>query len=358
MRIPTNQLAGRMNSGLRLTAAALLFSLAGCVSTPDKTIQPAGAESAEDAALDRQIVPLTEEQARDIAAPKPRAALARSETAQTAMTHEQGMTAPQAGAEAGMQAADGQPHIGGLALQSTGINASRTSIFATPRAAVAPSEPLTDDVPAFAPKPPLSPAAGSIETQAPATPQQGASRRQAVPDPRFAGLPFRKNDYIGGDDIPLAMAKNFYASKDLYTHDDDDDRPAGLMKLASLSGMARNAAHGLKIQRPDVNVGCFKPELVGLIKSAEQYFGRPAVVTSGYRDFAHNRRVGGAEKSLHMQCDAADIQLDGVSKWDLARFLRAQPGRGGVGTYCHTTSVHIDIGRARDWNWRCRRKEV
>ena len=31
-------------------------------------------------------------------------------------------------------------------------------------------------------------------------------------------------------------------------------------------------------------------------------------------------------------------------------------GRGGVGTYCHTNSVHIDIGKKRDWNWRCRRK--
>ena len=352
-----------MDTGLRLTAAVLLFSLTGCVSTPEKAMQSANRESAEDAALDRQIVPLTEEQARDIAAQKPRAALARPATAQTAMTDDQSMAMPQTQtpAEVGMQAPDGQPHIGGLALQSTGINASRTSIFATPRAPVSPSQPLTDDVPAFAPKPPVSPAVNSIENQLPAgeaKPQQGASRQQAAPDPRFAGLPFRKNDYIGDDDIPLAMAKNFYASKDLYTRDDDDDRPAGLMKLASLSGMARNAAHGLKIQRPDVNVGCFKPELVSLIKSAEQYFGRPAVVTSGFRDFAHNRRVGGAEKSLHMQCDAADILLDGVSKWDLARFLRAQPGRGGVGTYCHTTSVHIDIGRARDWNWRCRRKEA
>ncbi len=356
-----NQLAGRMDSGLRLTAAALLVSLAGCVSTPEKAMQPASSESAEDAALDRQIVPLTEEQARDIAAPKPRAALAKPATAQTAMAADAGMTTSQPQMAADAAAPDGQPHIGGLALQSTGINASRASIFATPGTAVTPSEPLTDDVPAFAPKPPVSPAVDSIRNQAPAgrdKPQQGAARKQPAADPRFAGLPFRKNDYIGDDDIPLSMAANFYASKDLYTHDDDDDRPAGLMKLASLSGMARNAAHGLKIQRPDVNVGCFKPELVNLIKSAEQYFGRPAVVTSGYRDFAHNRRVGGAEKSLHMQCDAADIQIDGVSKWDLARFLRARPGRGGVGTYCHTTSVHIDIGRARDWNWRCRRKEV
>ena len=30
--------------------------------------------------------------------------------------------------------------------------------------------------------------------------------------------------------------------------------------------------------------------------------------------------------------------------------------RGGVGTYCHTDSVHVDVGPERDWNWRCRRR--
>jgi uncharacterized protein YcbK (DUF882 family) len=30
------------------------------------------------------------------------------------------------------------------------------------------------------------------------------------------------------------------------------------------------------------------------------------------------------------------------------------PGRGGVGTYCHTTSIHVDIGPERDWNWKCK----
>jgi len=27
-----------------------------------------------------------------------------------------------------------------------------------------------------------------------------------------------------------------------------------------------------------------------------------------------------------------------------------------VGTYCHTESVHVDVGPERDWNWRCRRR--
>ncbi|TIL49575.1 MAG: DUF882 domain-containing protein, partial [Mesorhizobium sp.] len=53
---------------------------------------------------------------------------------------------------------------------------------------------------------------------------------------------------------------------------------------------------------------------------------------------------------------AADIQVPGVSKAQLASYIRTMPGRGGVGTYCHTESVHIDVGPERDWNWRCRRR--
>ena len=37
-----------------------------------------------------------------------------------------------------------------------------------------------------------------------------------------------------------------------------------------------------------------------------------------------------------MYCAAADVQVPGVSKWELANYVRSMPGRGGVGTYCHT----------------------
>ncbi len=61
---------------------------------------------------------------------------------------------------------------------------------------------------------------------------------------------------------------------------------------------------------------------------------------------------------MHKSCEAADIQIDGVSKWDIAQYIRSLPNRGGVGTYCHTDSVHLDTGNARDWNWGCGRKSA
>ena len=74
----------------------------------------------------------------------------------------------------------------------------------------------------------------------------------------------------------------------------------------------------------------------------------PYMLLSGYRSPQHNKRARGSRNSLHMYCAAADIQVAGIGKWELAQYLRSMPGRGGVGTYCHTKSVHIDVGPERD----------
>ncbi|WP_081773887.1 D-Ala-D-Ala carboxypeptidase family metallohydrolase [Ahrensia sp. 13_GOM-1096m] len=129
------------------------------------------------------------------------------------------------------------------------------------------------------------------------------------------------------------------------------------IQVASAAGLARLAPNGLQTQTSSVDVKCLKPALVRVLKQVERKYGKPAVVTSGYRSPSRNQRASGAKNSLHMYCAAADIQVEGVDKWALAKYLRSMPGRGGVGTYCHTKSVHIDIGPNRDWNWRCRRKK-
>jgi uncharacterized protein YcbK (DUF882 family) len=140
---------------------------------------------------------------------------------------------------------------------------------------------------------------------------------------------------------------------DVDLHEDEDGGPV----LASAAGLARLAPNGLLKQTDRVDVACLKPSLVRVLKTVERYYGKKMIITSGYRSPAHNRRARGAKNSLHMYCAAVDVQIPGVSKWELAKFARSMPGRGGVGTYCHTESVHIDVGPERDWNWRCRRRK-
>jgi uncharacterized protein YcbK (DUF882 family) len=138
---------------------------------------------------------------------------------------------------------------------------------------------------------------------------------------------------------------------DIDLHEDDE------VEVASAAGLARLAPNGLITQTDRVDVHCLKPSLVRVIKTIEGHYGRKVIVTSGYRSPPNNRRARGARNSLHMYCAAADIQVEGVTKWELATYLRSMPGRGGVGTYCYTNSVHVDVGPERDWDWRCRRRK-
>lgn len=168
----------------------------------------------------------------------------------------------------------------------------------------------------------------------------------------------------GGDALPGVRQTALFEIKRKSGLDDEsdvdlneDEGPiGGSYQVASAAGMARLAPNGLLKQNETVDVACLKPSLVRVLKTIEGHYGRKMVVTSGYRDPARNRRANGAKNSLHMYCAAADIQVPGVSKWELANYIRTMPGRGGVGTYCHTESVHVDVGPERDWNWRCRRR--
>jgi uncharacterized protein YcbK (DUF882 family) len=159
--------------------------------------------------------------------------------------------------------------------------------------------------------------------------------------------------------LPGVNSKNLFALDPANKNLGDEsyeEEPEVQVASASAAGMARLAPNGLLKQTDRVEVGCFKPELVAVLRKIEGHYGKKVVVTSGYRSPSGNRRAGGSRHSLHMMCAAADIQISGVGKWELAKYIRSMPGRGGVGTYCYTDSVHIDVGSERDWNWRCRRR--
>jgi Peptidase M15 len=95
------------------------------------------------------------------------------------------------------------------------------------------------------------------------------------------------------------------------------------------------------------------PRLRSLIYLIEQHFHRPVKITSGCRSHTHNRRIGGARESWHLRCMAADIEILNVSKMNVAHYAALLPGRGGIGTYCHDGSVHVDLGPRREWYWGC-----
>ena len=208
-------------------------------------------------------------------------------------------------------------------------------------------------------------AAASAPSPAPIEPKQTEKAKpliklaSATPEAKPAA---RASLATGGDYVlPGVRQNSLFEIRRKSGLDDDSDvdlheEEDAPYELASAAGLARLAPNGLLRQTERVDVACLKPSLVRVLKTIEQHYGRKVMVTSGYRDREHNRRARGAKNSLHMYCAAADIQVQGVSKWELAKFVRSMPGRGGVGTYCHTNSVHVDVGPERDWNWRCRRR--
>lgn len=187
--------------------------------------------------------------------------------------------------------------------------------------------------------------------------QSESNSSTAAPRPRVlnrSSAAAYQSASLGGA-MPGAATDSLFAPPDHSEAEEEMPEGAGngVTEVASLAGLARLSPNGLWLQTEKVNTGCFKPELLSVLKSIEKHYGKPVIVTSGVRPTKQNR----SRQSLHTRCEAADIQIAGVSRWELADYLRSMPGRGGVGTYCHTESVHIDIGPERDWNWQCRGKQ-
>ncbi|MBP0618093.1 YcbK family protein [Jiella sp. KSK16Y-1] len=162
----------------------------------------------------------------------------------------------------------------------------------------------------------------------------------------------------GLSDLPgVDPSSLFEIGQKASANEDAIDDVMSTYRVASLGGLARLSPNGLSIARDDVQTSCFPSDLVAQIRAIERRFGAKAVITSGYRSPTHNARVNGARRSQHMGCKAADLYVPGADSKAVAAYVRALPGRGGVGTYCHTQAIHIDVGPKRDWNWRCRRRK-
>ena len=76
-------------------------------------------------------------------------------------------------------------------------------------------------------------------------------------------------------------------------------------------------------------------------------------IVCGYRtpwsnQFLRTHSTGVAQNSLHMQAEAIDIRLPGVSTLML-RNTALGLARGGVGYYPKTGFIHVDVGRVRRW---------
>jgi uncharacterized protein YcbK (DUF882 family) len=93
-------------------------------------------------------------------------------------------------------------------------------------------------------------------------------------------------------------------------------------------------------------------ELVNAIQGAVDHFSNGkdrkliAIITSGNRCSAYNKKVGGSPRSQHLNNLAADLRIPGVTPEELSEYFDSvAPQKWGIGTY--TRHVHIDVRPTR-----------
>lgn len=91
-------------------------------------------------------------------------------------------------------------------------------------------------------------------------------------------------------------------------------------------------------------------KLVDYLQQIRNKFGKPIIISSGYRSKAHNKAVGGASNSYHTKGMAADIIVDGVSSKRVAQYAEAI-GVNGIGWYEGKKFTHVDT-RAVKYFWK------
>ena len=90
------------------------------------------------------------------------------------------------------------------------------------------------------------------------------------------------------------------------------------------------------------------PKALDTLQALRDRLGKPLIVRSAYRSPAHNRAVGGAPRSKHMDGTAFDIAM---SNHDPVAFEAAarEVGFLGFGFYPRSGFMHVDLGPARSW---------
>ena len=89
-------------------------------------------------------------------------------------------------------------------------------------------------------------------------------------------------------------------------------------------------------------------DLLVMIDRARALYGKPIVVTSGFRTESHNEKVGGVKSSSHLKGLAIDVAC--VRSKDRFKMLTAllEVGFNRIGVA--STFIHIDVDKNKSQN--------
>ena len=89
-------------------------------------------------------------------------------------------------------------------------------------------------------------------------------------------------------------------------------------------------------------------DLLNMIDRARELYGKPIVVTSGFRTESHNKKVGGVSSSSHLKGLAIDVAC--IRSKDRFEMLTAliEVGFNRIGVA--STFIHVDIDKNKSQN--------
>lgn len=131
----------------------------------------------------------------------------------------------------------------------------------------------------------------------------------------------------------------------------DDKKPVG----KSVLSYSRNLDQLVPADRKDgrtADINNLKPEVKTKLQQLQQSIGKNLIINSGFRDPAHNKKVGGAKKSRHMHGDAIDLQWPkNASIEEKQNIIATAKSLGFTGFGIGNGILHLDTGRPRFWGY-------
>lgn len=82
------------------------------------------------------------------------------------------------------------------------------------------------------------------------------------------------------------------------------------------------------------------------LEGIRAYLQLPLIVTSSYRDYAHNKAVGGVPESQHLTCSAADITCKSMPS--LIEAVKSYQQSGGIlgQVIVYSNFIHVALAEA------------
>ena len=91
--------------------------------------------------------------------------------------------------------------------------------------------------------------------------------------------------------------------------------------LAELTKSQTASREGFSNRPTKAQIAKLKTLCEKVLQPLRDHYGRPVIVTSGYRSPALNRAIGGSTSSQHSHGEAADFTVAGISNLEVCRWL-------------------------------------